>query len=248
MLRKVYISSMETGNTMTRTATGLIRVSTAGQAESGLGLAAQEASIREWCAANDVELVALHTEAGVSGRAELDKRAGLVEAIADARTNSSMFFIVAKMDRLSRDPLVSLTVEKSLCRAGIQVVSTSGEGTENNDASSVLMRRIMSAVAECEATMISARTSAAIQARLASGGRWGRAPLGFKVVDGELEATELAHLIHEAVKMSEAGVRQRPIMEFLTKYAPETTWSQPKVSRILKNWKNDENLRSLVSA
>jgi|15BtaG_2_1085339.scaffolds.fasta_scaffold04835_3 DNA invertase Pin-like site-specific DNA recombinase len=233
---------------MTQKATGLIRVSTAHQADSGLGLAAQEASIREWCSANDVELVALHTEAGVSGRVELDKRAGLVEAIADARNNDSKFFIVAKMDRLSRDPLVSLTVEKTLFRSNIQVVSTSGEGTENNDASSVLMRRIMSAVAECEATMISARTSASIQARLAAGGRWGRAPLGFKVVDGELVATELAAIILEAVGMSESGVRQRPIMAFLTLQAPEITWSQPKVSRILKQWKNDENLRTILGA
>ena len=89
-------------------------------------------------------------------------------------------------------------------------------------------------------------TKEAIQTRLADGGRWGRAPLGFKVVDGELVATELASIIHEAVKMSEAGVRQRPIMEFLTLQAPEITWSQPKVSRILKQWKNDENLRALV--
>jgi len=231
---------------MTQKATGLIRVSTAHQASSGLGLASQEASIRAWCSANDVELVALHTEAGVSGRAELDKRTGLVAAIADARTNGSSFFVIAKMDRLSRDPLVSLTVEKSLCRAGIQVVSTSGEGTENNDASSILMRRIMSAVAECEATMISARTSAAIQARLEAGGRWGRAPLGFRVVDGELVATKLASIIHEAVKMSEAGIRQRPIIDFLSRHAPETTWSQPKVSRILKQWKSNERLKALA--
>ena len=231
---------------MSRRATGLIRVSTAHQADSGLGLAAQEASIRSWCAENDVDLVALHSEAGVSGRRDLDQREGLITAIADARNNDSSIFVVAKMDRLSRDPLVSLTVEKMLCRSGVRVVSASGEGTESDDPSAVLMRRVMAAVAECEASMNSLRTSAAIKARLKAGGRWGRAKLGFAIKNGEMVPTNLAFLLFEAVKMSERGVRQKAIIAFLSSHAPHVNWSQPKVSRVLRDWKTDTRLRELV--
>jgi len=231
---------------MSRRATGLIRVSTAHQAESGLGLAAQEASIRSWCAENDVALVALHSEAGVSGRRDLDQREGLITAIADARSNNSDIFVVAKMDRLSRDPLVSLTVEKMLCRSGVRVVSTSGEGTDSDDPSAVLMRRVMAAVAECEASMNSLRTSAAIKARLEAGGRWGRPKLGFKIVNGEMSPGPLAHHILKAVKMRESGVRQKDIAAFLSRHAPDVVWSQPKVSRVLRDWREDTRLRQLV--
>jgi hypothetical protein len=45
-----------------------LRVSTEEQAESGLGLAAQESAIRAECAKRGVDLVAVHTDAGISGK------------------------------------------------------------------------------------------------------------------------------------------------------------------------------------
>jgi len=48
-------------------AIGYIRVSTQGQAEEGVSMAAQRAKIDAWCIANDMELVAVFEDAGVSG-------------------------------------------------------------------------------------------------------------------------------------------------------------------------------------
>ena len=48
-------------------AIGYIRVSTQGQADEGVSLSAQRAKIEAWCIANDMELAAVFTDAGLSG-------------------------------------------------------------------------------------------------------------------------------------------------------------------------------------
>ena len=50
-----------------KTATAYIRVSTERQASEGMSLEAQEAKIRSWCLADDVELGDVFVDAGISG-------------------------------------------------------------------------------------------------------------------------------------------------------------------------------------
>ena len=56
----------------------LFRVSTGHQADSALGLEAQRQDVEALCAREGLELVATHTEAGVSGRMSLEAREGLM--------------------------------------------------------------------------------------------------------------------------------------------------------------------------
>ena len=44
-----------------------MRVSTGGQAEEGVSLAAQEAKVRQWTELNDHEILSVHVDAGISG-------------------------------------------------------------------------------------------------------------------------------------------------------------------------------------
>jgi len=81
-------------------------------------------------------------------------------------------------------------------------------------------------------------TSDIIKKRLESGGRWGRAFLGFKVENSKMVPTKLAYIIKEAASMSEAGISQKDIASYLATHAPDVVWSQPKISRVLKNWKD----------
>ena len=60
-------------------AIGYIRVSTSEQAAEGVSLAAQEAKIRAYCELNDLELVELISDAGLS--AKTTNRAGLIRAM-----------------------------------------------------------------------------------------------------------------------------------------------------------------------
>ena len=75
------------------------RVSTQDQAESGLGLEAQETECRKYAARFEWEVVNLFTDSGISGAADLDKRPELLNALAELKRGD--VFLVYKLDRLS---------------------------------------------------------------------------------------------------------------------------------------------------
>ena len=70
------------GMATTRTAIAYLRVSTAEQVVSGLGLDAQRTAIEAECVRQGWELVATLADEGVSGSKAPAKRAGLSEALA----------------------------------------------------------------------------------------------------------------------------------------------------------------------
>src|SRR3982751_3242033 len=80
-----------------------IRVSTARQGRSGLGLEAQQAAIQRFCAAEGFAIVAerIEVETG-KGADALDRRPELAAALAEAKRRKCPV-LVAKLDRLSRD-------------------------------------------------------------------------------------------------------------------------------------------------
>jgi len=157
------------------------RVSTDEQAASGAGLGAQLDACRGWADRSGAELVGPFADEGVSGAAPLDKRPGLMDALAEVGPGDVL--IVAKRDRLGRDPFVIAMIEAAIQRAGGRVVSAAGEGTDGDGPADVLMRRIVDAFAEYERLVIKARTRAALRAKKARGQRTGRVPFGFDLVD-----------------------------------------------------------------
>jgi DNA invertase Pin-like site-specific DNA recombinase len=162
-------------------AVGYVRVSTDEQAESRAGLDAQTHAIRLHCERAGLTLVSIYSDEGVSGAAPLDKRPGLLDA-ANAVGRGGVL-IVAKRDRLARDPVLCAVVERLVAKRGGRIVSAAGEGTGDDDATSVLMRRIVDAFAEHERLVIAARTRAALQAKRRRGERAGRLPFGFALAD-----------------------------------------------------------------
>jgi len=80
-----------------------IRVSTARQGKSGLGIDAQREAIARFAAAEGLELAGEHVEVETGkGTDALDRRPVLREALAQAR-KAKVAVVVAKLDRLSRD-------------------------------------------------------------------------------------------------------------------------------------------------
>ena len=80
-----------------------VRVSTARQGKSGLGLAAQQNAITRFAEAEGRELIAEFVEVETGKGADaLDRRPKLAAAIRAARKNKAAV-IVSKLDRLSRD-------------------------------------------------------------------------------------------------------------------------------------------------
>ena len=132
-----------------------LRVSTASQGRSGLGLEAQRETIARFCAAEGFVQAAEYVEVETGkGSDALERRPQLAAALARAKRQGCAV-IVAKLDRLSRDvafiaSLMAQRVPFLVCDLG-----------SNADP---FMLHIYAALAEQERRMISVRTKAALAA------------------------------------------------------------------------------------
>ena len=142
-----------------------IRVSTARQGRSGLGLEAQQATITRFCDAEEFEVVATYVEVETGKGADaLDRRPELAAALTEAKRKKCPV-LVAKLDRLSRDVAFI---------AGLMAQRVPFIVAELGADADPFMLHIYAALAEKERRLISARTKAALQAAKARGKRLGR--------------------------------------------------------------------------
>lgn len=162
---------------------GYVRCSTD---EQSLGPQAQRDAIAKWCAANGAELVTVREDLGVSGGLALDKRPGLLAALAALREHRAGVLLAAKRDRIARDVMVAAMVERLAQKVGAQVLVA--DGTGNGDAPEhQLMRRMIDCFAEYERGLIRARTSAAMRVKVGRGEYiGGHVAYGYRLaLDGE---------------------------------------------------------------
>jgi DNA invertase Pin-like site-specific DNA recombinase len=138
-----------------RYAVGLYRVSTAEQGQSGLGLEAQQASVRAFVAGQGWTLVAEHSDIA-SGKD--DRRPGFQAALLKCRQLGAVL-VAARLDRITR----RAHTLSQLLEDGVSIRAADMPGADD------LMMRIYAAMAQKERELISARTKAALSAAKARG-------------------------------------------------------------------------------
>ncbi len=136
-----------------------LRVSTAKQGASGLGLEAQRQAVADFLNGGRWSLVREFVEVESGKR---DDRPKLSEAMALCRLHGAVL-VIAKLDRLSRDAHFLLGLQK----AGVKFVAA--DMPEANE----MVVGIMAVVAQAERKMISVRTKAALAAAKARGMKLG---------------------------------------------------------------------------
>lgn len=183
-------------------AVAYLRVSTD---EQHLGPEAQRAAVLSWAERTGTTIVAWHTDTGVSGAAEIGKRPALLAALADLPAHGAAVLVVAKRDRLARDVMAAAMVERMAADAGARVLSAAGEGTEGDDPSAVLMRRMVDAFAEYERAVIAARTRAALSVKRTRGECVGEAPYGWQADAGRLVPDPLEQAVIARVRALRAS-------------------------------------------
>ena len=196
-----------------RLAVGYVRVSTG---EQRLGPEAQRVALTTWADRQSVELVGVFTDVA-SGRSALEKRPGLVAALAELRRLGAGVLVAVRRDRFARDVALAARLGMLVGRSGaeLQVV----EGPPPGDSpEAVLLQQLVDAVAQFEAAVGRERTRAALQAKLARGeAAGGNPPLGFRIVRGRLledpaEQAALARarqLRAEGLSLRRIGLRLR---------------------------------------
>src|SRR6187402_532505 len=145
---------------MTKAIVGYIRVSTARQGKSGLGLEAQKAALTRFAEAEGLEIVAQYVEVeSGKGADALDRRPQLAAALGDARKRKCPV-LVAKLDRLSRDVHF---ISGLMAHRVPFVVAELGADADP------FMLHLYAAPAEKERSLISQRTKSALASRKLQG-------------------------------------------------------------------------------
>ena len=174
-----------------RAAVALLRVSTDAERQE-LGVEAQRASITAW-AEREGWTIAAWVEEEVSGGTEVQCQAGqrwtlerpqLLEAVALVESFKAQALVVHRIDRLARDPLVVLLIERELQRHKAAIMCAEGGGSTSEDPTTKLIRIILAGVGDFEREMIGARIRAGLAVKKRRGELVGKAPYGSRAVPG----------------------------------------------------------------
>lgn len=215
-----------------------LRVSTARQGASGLGVEAQRAAVETFLNGGEWTLLAeyVETESG-----KHNDRPALAEALAHCRVTDATL-VVAKLDRLARNAQFLLSVVEGSGKGG--VVFCDLPALPAGPVGKFMLTQ-MAAVAELEAGLISQRTKDALAAAKARGTVLG-GYRGGPVVDGRLgaaarraaalqRAADLGPMIRE---MRDAGMTLQQVANAMAAKGYSTPkgghWSAMSVLNILR--------------
>ncbi len=163
-------------------AVAYIRVSTEGQALEGVSLEAQEAKIRAYCALNDLELVEVYADRGVSGK-RADNRPELQRALNAIDNGQADALVIFKLDRLARCTIDALEIAQSLDKRGASLHSLN-EKLDTGSAMGRFFFTLVASLAEMERGIIAERTLAAHNHKRSRNEACGHAPFGWKASEG----------------------------------------------------------------
>lgn len=164
---------------------GYVRVSTAEQGESGLGLDAQRAAIEQEAARRGWNLIRI--EQDVESGKSTEKRPGLAAAVDAVDTGQAEALVVTKVDRLCRS-LADFADLMERAEARKWAIVAFDLGLDMTTPTGELVGTFMAAVARWERRMIGQRTKEALARKKARGEKLGRKPS----IDGDLRRRLLA--------------------------------------------------------
>jgi putative DNA-invertase from lambdoid prophage Rac len=144
------------------TAIGYVRVS---KEDQQLSPGAQVDAINTWSAHNAIPVTRIYQDLGVSGATPADERHGLSAALLAVETQEADFLVVSARDRLSRDMLQTMLIERHLsglakpCRVVTAVEDPQGSATPET----VMLSQIVDSFAQYELSKIRSRTKEGVR-------------------------------------------------------------------------------------
>lgn len=215
-----------------------LRVSTAKQGASGLGLEAQRSAVADYLNGGRWTVISEVVEVESGKRNDRPK---LDEALRLCRLHGATL-VIAKLDRLSRDAAFLLNLKSDLRKYRLRFVAA-----DMPDANELTLD-LMAVIAEHERKMISARTKAALQAAKARGTKLGGLRAGSALTDAARakgvasrqakaagRSADIAPIIAEIRAAGAASLRE--IAAQLNERAIPTTrggtWSAVQVQRVM---------------
>lgn len=224
------------------------RVSTAGQVGGDkFGIPSQMDMIKEYCKDHDIEICNWYIDEGVSGAEK--KRPALDKLLMGEVTNPPVdYVIMAKTDRLARDINLYYAFKQNLKELGLEIISVKEDWSAQDKLTAIILENFLAMAAEVEKENIRIRMSGGRKQKAKRGGyAGGRAPMGYKIVDGRLiineEEAPVVRFIFDRKKagctmlstvnaLNEAGYKTRKGKEFV-------------ISTVQSIWNNEPTYRGM---
>jgi site-specific DNA recombinase len=232
-----YIHNGRKGTKEMRTALGYMRISK--DDEGSVSLDYQRTEIERRCEHEGLSLTIIETDEGLSGKSIKGRPA--VQRVLQAVDNREIDVVVVwKSDRMSRDGLESLQIEKLFLEKGVGYLSVMEGWLTSESVDDEFMSFIRAGLNQRERKLTALRTRHALQLKKERGERVGGPPrYGWTVINGELvpEAKE-----QEAISRMRAlqgkGYSTREVVTALRaegiRTRKGTAFTQTQVVRILK--------------
>jgi site-specific DNA recombinase len=218
-------------------AIAVVRCSTTHQATEGNSLETQTRRITAYCEANDLKLVRIYEEAGISGLTKLAQRNTLNEAL-DEVCRRKCALVVYSISRLSRSLTDSICILERIQKAGAELISLS-ERIDTTCASGKLVTNMLMLLQNFEVEQLRERVTVTMSCLRKSNKRISRfAPFGYDLAaNGEDLVENLSEraTIQKMKALRASGRSLRQIASALEDVPTKTgaKWSAPVISGIL---------------
>lgn len=219
-------------SSVNETAIGYVRVSTDKQE---LSPEAQRGTIKQWCAAQGIELLEVFTER-ISAAKPLTHRIALLDAVSAVSEHKAAHLVSVARDRLGRNTIDMAMIEKMVTEVGAKISTTDGASSADGPEGRMICQ-ILDAVAQYERVQIGTRTRRVMRQKRARGEKFNsQAPFGMKIDGDRLVMNESEQAtIARVVQLRKKGTSWRAICKTLTAegYEPRgKKWHPTTVRRI----------------
>lgn len=214
---------------------GYCRVSSKEQAKEGLSLEMQSNKIKAYCDLNDLELVEIITDAGISAK-NISGRPGMKRAL-DMVLNGNIDGLVSyKLDRMFRSTIDALNVAEQFRTSGKCLMSIC-EKLDTSSAIGEFFFSLMASLAQMERRLTAERTLDVFQEKRDRGEFVGKPKYGLTPMGKNLVVDSEQQIIINTVKDMSKSMSFRAIAKslndqgILTKQAK--SWTHKQVSAML---------------